>query len=133
MGAVNRFEKLTTIFLNNANFGTTGGQAAPTSLEGQVTPTTPKGKDLETTGFPAHMAELLSNVKGVVYSYRGAVNSHKNYNKTKKALVTAIEKQKANAGYSFVEILSACPPGHHVKSSASLELIDNDDGGISSW
>jgi 2-oxoglutarate ferredoxin oxidoreductase subunit beta len=124
IAAVNRFEKLTTIFLNNANFGTTGGQAAPTSLLGQVTPTTPLGKDPETWGFPIHMAELLTNFKGVVYSFRGAVNTHKNYNRTKKALVTAIEKQRENMGYSFVEILSACPPGHHVKAQDSLKLVD---------
>lgn len=124
MGAVNRFEKLTTIFLNNANFGTTGGQAAPTSLEGQVTPTTPEGKKVEESGFPVHMAELLTNFKGVVFSFRGAVNTHKNYNRTRKALVTAIEKQKQGAGYSFVEILSACPPGHHTKASNSLKLVE---------
>jgi len=124
IGAVNRFEKLTTIFLNNANFGTTGGQAAPTSLTGQITPTTPLGKNVEDMGFPIHMAELLTNFKSVVFSYRGAVNTHKNYNRTRKALVTAIEKQKANMGYSFVEILSACPPGHHVKAQDSLALTE---------
>jgi 2-oxoglutarate ferredoxin oxidoreductase subunit beta len=124
MAAANRFEKLTTIFLNNANFGTTGGQAAPTSMEGQVTPTTPRGKSIEESGFPVHMAELMANLKGVVYTFRGAVNTHKNYNKTRKALITAIEKQKTDAGYSFVEILSACPPGHHVKAQNSLELVE---------
>ncbi len=124
MGAANRFEKLMTIFLNNANFGTTGGQAAPTSLPGQVTPTTPLGKDTDVAGFPIHMAELMTNVKGVVYSFRGAVNTHKRYNQTRKALVTAILKNKENAGYSFVEILSACPPGHHVKPKDSLALVD---------
>ncbi len=124
MAAANRFEKLTTIFLNNANFGTTGGQAAPTSMEGQVTPTTPHGKDLETEGFPVHMAELMSNLKGVVFSFRGAVNTHKNFNKLKKAMVTGIEKQKADAGYSFIEVISACPPGHHVKTEDGIELVN---------
>ncbi|MCP4682863.1 MAG: 2-oxoglutarate oxidoreductase [Desulfobacterales bacterium] len=124
MGAANRFERLTTIFLNNANFGTTGGQAAPTSMVGQITPTTPYGKDFNEMGFPVHMAELMSNLKGVVFSFRGAVNSLKNYNKTKKAMITAINKQKEDAGYSFVEVLSACPPGHHIKAQDSLALID---------
>jgi 2-oxoglutarate/2-oxoacid ferredoxin oxidoreductase subunit beta len=124
VAAANRFEKLTTIFLNNANFGTTGGQAAPTSLLGQVTLTTPLGRDPDNSGFPVHMAELMTNFRGVVYSFRGALNSHKNFNRTRKALVTAIEKQKANAGYSFVEILSACPPGHHIKAKDSLKLVD---------
>jgi len=124
MAAANRFEKLTTIFLNNANFGTTGGQAAPTSWPGQVTPTTPEGKNIDEAGFPIHMAELLSNLKGVVYAYRGAFVSQKTYNQTRKALATAIEKQKANSGYSFVEILSACPPGHHVKAQDNLKLVE---------
>jgi len=124
IAAAGRFEKLTTIFLNNANFGTTGGQAAPTTLLGQVTPTTPAGRDPETSGFPIHMAELMTNFKGVVYSFRGAVNSHKNYNRLKKAMVIAIEKQKQNVGYSFIEVLSACPPGHHIKGKDGLKLVD---------
>ena len=124
IAAANRFEKLTTIFLNNANFGTTGGQAAPTSLLGQVTPTTPLGRTPDNSGFPIHMAELMAQFRGVVFSFRGAVNSHKNYNRTRKAMITALEKQKADAGYSFVEVLSACPPGHHVKPKDSLKLAD---------
>jgi 2-oxoglutarate/2-oxoacid ferredoxin oxidoreductase subunit beta len=124
IAAANRFEKLTTIFLNNANFGTTGGQAAPTSLLGQVTLTTPEGRTPENSGFPMHLAELMTNFRGVAYSFRGAVNSHKNYNRTKKAMITALEKQKAEAGYALVEVLSACPPGHHVKPQASLKLVD---------
>lgn len=123
MAAANRFEKLTTIFLNNANFGTTGGQMAPTSVMGQVTPTTPSGRQAHGDGFPIHMAELMATLKGVVYSFRGAVNTHKNFNKTKKAIITGIEKQKANEGYSFVEILAACPPGHHIKPDQGLDLV----------
>jgi 2-oxoglutarate ferredoxin oxidoreductase subunit beta len=123
MAAASRAERLTTIFLNNTNFGTTGGQMAPTSLVGQVTPTTPSGRKPEGDGFPIHMAEILATLKGVVFSYRGAVNSHKNYNRTRKALITAIEKQKADRGYSFVEILSACPQGHHIKPQEGLDLV----------
>jgi 2-oxoglutarate ferredoxin oxidoreductase subunit beta len=123
IAAAGRFEKLTTLFLNNANFGTTGGQMAPTSLLGQVTPTTPTGRKAEGDGFPIHMAELMATFKGVVFSFRGAVHTHKHYNQTRKALVTAIEKQKADQGYSFVEILSACPPGLHLKPSAGLKLV----------
>lgn len=124
VAAANRFEKLTTIFLNNANFGTTGGQMAPTSLLGQVTPTSPAGRNPDGDGFPLHMAELLAGFRGVVYSFRGSVHTHKNYNRTRKAIITAIEKQKADAGYSFVEILSACPPGHHVKPADGLKLVE---------
>jgi 2-oxoglutarate ferredoxin oxidoreductase subunit beta len=125
IAAASRAERLTTIFLNNANFGTTGGQMAPTSLVGQVTPTTPFGRKGEGDGFPIHMAELLSSLKGVVYSFRGAVNSHKNYNRTRKALVTAIHKQRADKGYSFVEILSACPQGQHIRPKDGLAFVEN--------
>ena len=124
IAAANRFEKLTTLFLNNANFGTTGGQMAPTTLIGQVTPTTPLGRNPEGDGFPLHMAELMATLKGVVFSFRGSVHTHKNYNRTKKALVTAIEKQKAHMGYSFVELLSACPPGHHCRPQEGLKLVE---------
>lgn len=125
VAAAARFEKLTVLFLNNANFGTTGGQMAPTSVIGQVTPTSPSGKTAEHGGFPIHMAELMAQFKGVVYSFRGSVHTHKNYNRTKKAMKTAIEKQMAGEGLSFVEILSACPPGHHVKPQDGLDLVEN--------
>ena len=124
MHAAARFEKLTTIFLNNANFGTTGGQMAPTSLLGQVTPTTPQGRDCEKDGFPLHMAEILAGMQGVVFSYRGAVNSLKNYNNTRRAIIKGIQNQLGNKGYSFIEVLSACPPGHHIKPSDGLKHVD---------
>jgi len=123
VAAANRFEKITSIFLNNSNFGTTGGQMAPTSLIGQVTPTSPEGRTADHGGFPIHMAELMAQFKGVVYSFRGTVHTHKNYNRTLKAIVTAIEKQREDAGLSFVEILAACPPGHHVKPKDGLDLV----------
>lgn len=123
VAAAGRFEKLTTIFLNNANFGTTGGQMAPTTLLGQVTPTTPAGRQAEGDGFPLHLAELMATFKGVVFSFRGSVHTLKNYNQTRRAMITAIEKQRKNQGYAFVEVLSACPPGHHVKPAAGLKLV----------
>ncbi len=124
MNAAQRFEKLTTIFLNNQNFGTTGGQMAPTTLVGQKTPTSPEGRDCETQGFPIHMAEVMAQMKGVVFSYRGAVNSMKNFNKTKKALVTGIKNQMEGKGYSFIEILSACPPNHHIKPALGFKYVE---------
>jgi len=124
MHAAARFEKLTTIFLNNANFGTTGGQMAPTSLVGQVTPTSPQGRDCDTDGFPLHMAEILAQIKGVVFSFRGAVNSLKNYNRTRRAMVKGLKNQMEDKGYSFIEVLSACPPSHHFKPAAGLRHVE---------
>jgi len=125
IAAANRAERITVLFLNNANFGTTGGQMAPTSVLGQVTPTSPYGRNEETDGFPVHMAELLAGFRGVAYSFRGAVNSLKNYNRTRKAIISAVKAQKEGAGLSFVEMLSACPPGHHVKPRDSLSLVED--------
>jgi 2-oxoglutarate ferredoxin oxidoreductase subunit beta len=88
-----------------------------------VTPTSPEGKSPENGGFPIHMAEMMAGFKGVAYSFRGSVHTHKNYNRTRKAMIVALEKQQAGHGLSFVEILSACPPGHHVKPAAGLELV----------
>lgn len=124
MHAAARFEKLTTIFLNNANFGTTGGQMAPTSLVGQVTPTTPLGRNCEKDGFPIHMAELMAQMKGVVFSFRGAVNTLKNFNRTRRAMIKGIENQMRGKGFSFIEVLSACPPGQHLKPSAGLKYVE---------
>ncbi len=124
MNAAQRFEKLTTIFLNNMNFGTTGGQMAPTTLVGQKTATTPEGRDCETQGFPIHMAEVMAQMKGVVFSYRGAVNSLKNFAKTRKALITGIENQLAGKGYSFIEILSACPPNQKIKPADGPRFVE---------
>lgn len=122
--AAARFEKLTTIFLNNANFGTTGGQMAPTSLIGQVTPTTPEGRNCETDGFPIHMAELMAQMKGVVFSFRGAVHTLKDFNKTRRAIAKGIQNQLDGKGYSFIEVLSACPPCHHIKPVDGLKHVE---------
>ncbi len=124
MNAAIRFEKLTTIFLNNTTFGTTGGQMAPTTLVGQKSSTTPEGRDPAMAGFPVHMAEIMAGMKGVCFSYRGALNKPANVTKTKKALKKAIQKQIDGVGYSFLEILSACPPSIRVKPPDGLKYID---------
>ena len=110
INATVRGEKLTTIFFNNCGYGTTGGQMAPTTLVGQVTTTTPDGRGPGAGGFPIHVAELMAGLTGVVYSARCAVNTLAQFKKAKKALKTAFQKQMDGVGYSFVEILSACPP-----------------------
>ena len=123
VSAAIRGEKLTIIFANNAVYGTTGGQMAPTSLVGQSTATTIDGRDPESAGYPVHIAELLATFPGVAYSARCAVNSLAEYAKTKKALKTAFQKQIDGVGLAIVEILSACPPGLKLNPVKSVEWI----------
>jgi 2-oxoglutarate ferredoxin oxidoreductase subunit beta len=108
LSAVLRNENLTTIFLNNAGYGQTGGQLAPTTLMGMKTTTTQDGRTAE-HGFPFHGAELAAYMKSVAYSARVSVHTPANFRKAKKVLTTAFRKQMDGAGYSFVEFLSACP------------------------
>jgi len=124
LGALTRSEKITIIMLNNAVYGTTGGQMAPTSLVGQTTTTTPKGRDVTHFGFPAHGAEMIATFKGVAYCARGAFNTPANYQHTRRYIKTAFQKQMDNVGLSFVEILSACPANWHKSPQDSLKWIE---------
>ena len=125
INAVVRGEKFTTFFFNNSGYGTTGGQMAPTTLIGQTTTTTPLGRTEEREGFPVHMAELLASFPGVVYSARCALNSHANYNRTKKAVKTAFKKQIDGVGFSIVEILSVCPSTLKKKPIDALKWFED--------
>jgi len=107
--AANRGELLTVVFVNNAVFGMTGGQMAPTTMAGQETTTTPSGRETSTNGFPIKMAELLSVLPGTTFVARAAVNNPKNLMRAKKLLRKAFEIQTNNQGFGFVEFLSACP------------------------
>lgn len=124
LSAVNRGEKLTTIFFNNAGYGTTGGQMAPTSLIGQITTTTPNGRDPDQTGYPVHMAELMASMRGVAFSARCALTNLKNYLQGKKAVKMAFQKQLDGIGYGFVEFLSTCPPGWNKSPAQSLKWLE---------
>ena len=104
-----RGEKITTIFVNNAIYGMTGGQMAPTTLIGQKTTTSPLGRDPSHCGGPAHMAELLAAVEGAAYVERVAVYDIPRLNQAKRAIKTAFEMQMQGAGFTFVEVLSSCP------------------------
>ncbi len=106
--AANRGENITVIFVNNANYGMTGGQMAPTTLVGQKTPTTPNGRDPSTMGFPIRMAEMLAAFPAVRYSVRTTVADFKGVVQTKMAIKKAFELQMKGEGYTFVEILSNC-------------------------
>lgn len=107
--AANRGENITVIFVNNATYGMTGGQMAPTTLPGQKTTTTPKGRDVNVSGFPLHVSEMLATLDGVSYIARGSVDSFKNLAKTKSYIERAFKVQLENKGFSMVEILSPCP------------------------
>ena len=108
MYAAVRHENITVIFVNNGNFGMTGGQMAPTTLEGQRTTTSPRGRDVRTTGDPMNIMELLKPLDPA-YLARGSMTSNAEILKTKKYIRTAFEAQERGVGYSFVEILSPCP------------------------
>jgi 2-oxoglutarate ferredoxin oxidoreductase subunit beta len=124
LNAVNRGEKLTTIFFNNAGYGNTGGQMGPTTLEGQITTTSPYGRAPEQTGYPLHMAEMMASLRGCAYSARVSVNNLKNYAKARKAVKTAFQKQLEGVGYGFVEFLCTCPPGWKKKPDEALQWLE---------
>ena len=107
--AAMRGEKFTTIFINNAIYGMTGGQMAPTTLVGQKASTCPLGRSKEHYGEPIRMCEMLSTINGCVYAERVCVTDMGNLNKAKKAIKKAFELQQQGAGFTFVEILATCP------------------------
>jgi 2-oxoglutarate ferredoxin oxidoreductase subunit beta len=107
--AANRGENITVFFVNNATYGMTGGQMAPTTLPGQKTTTTPLGRKVKTEGYPLHVSELLATIEGVSYITRTSLDSYKNLINTKKAIEKAFRYQMEDKGFSLVEILSPCP------------------------
>lgn len=107
--AANRGEKITVFFVNNAIYGMTGGQMAPTTLVGQRSTTSPWGRRPVNEGFPLHMAELLASLEAPVYIERVALSDNKNIMKARRAVRKALELQRDGAGFTFVEILSPCP------------------------
>ena len=117
-------ERITVIMANNANYGTTGGQLAPTTLIGQRTSTTPEGRDPKRDGYPIKTAELLSHIKGVCYSARGSVHTPRNSKRTKEYVKKALKKQMDDIGFTFVEIISACPTDWHLSPIESLKFIE---------
>ena len=107
--AAHRGEKITTIFVNNAIYGMTGGQMAPTTLIGQKATTCQSGRTKEQAGMPIRMAEMLSTLDGCVYAERVCVTDIANINKAKKAIKKAFQKQMNGEGFTFIEVLSTCP------------------------
>jgi len=109
MHAAMRGEKFTTIFINNAIYGMTGGQMAPTTLEGQKSTTSQSGRDRALHGLPVRMAELLSTLDGMAYAERVCVADIPNLNKAKRAIKKAFTLQQEGIGFTFIEVLSTCP------------------------
>lgn len=107
--AAARGENITIIFVNNAIYGMTGGQMAPTTLPGQVTQTTPYGRDVTVAGYPIRVCEMLSTIQGAAYIERVAVDSVKNVRAAKKAIRKAFANQVEGRGFSLVEVVSTCP------------------------
>ena len=124
--AANRGENITAIFINNAVYGMTGGQMAPTTLESQMTTTTPYGRDKNLEGYPLKMSEILALTKGAVYIERVAVNSPVNIRKAKKAIRKALQAQIDGLGFSLVEILSPCPTNWKMNPLESWQWIDRE-------
>jgi 2-oxoglutarate ferredoxin oxidoreductase subunit beta len=124
--AANRGENITVIFVNNAIYGMTGGQMAPTTLLGQYSSTTPGGRGKNKEGGPIHVCELLSNLDGVCYLERVAVHSPKDVMLAKKAIKKAFQNQLAGKGFSLVEVLSMCPTDWKLSVEESLKFVDND-------
>jgi len=124
--AANRGERVTTIFINNAIYGMTGGQMAPTTLVSQQTTTTPYGRDVTLEGYPLKISEMLALLDGVVYIERTAVNSPAGIRKTKKAIRKSFQTQMDGLGFSLVEILSPCPVNWKMGILESWQWIDKE-------
>lgn len=119
-----RSENITVIFVNNAVYGMTGGQMAPTTLLGQVTTTSPYGRKKEETGYPIRMAELLATNEGSAYISRVAVHSPANVIKAKKSIKRALQTQMNGLGFSMVEVLSTCPTNWGLAPLEALEWLE---------
>lgn len=124
--AANRGENITIIFINNAVYGMTGGQMAPTTLCGQKTATTPGGRDARRYGQPLHVAEILAQLPGVSYSTRVALYDVASIMKSRQAIKKAFQLQMDKKGFSMVEILSACPTYWGKSPVEALEFIKNE-------
>ena len=121
--AATRGENITVIFVNNAIYGMTGGQMAPTTLLGQVTQTTPYGREASAAGYPLRMSEILGTLDGTTYVERVSVDSVKNVKNAKRAIIKAFKTQLDGKGFSLVEILSSCPTNWGLEPTEALDWI----------
>jgi 2-oxoglutarate ferredoxin oxidoreductase subunit beta len=122
--AAARGEKISVFFINNTIYGMTSGQMAPTTLVGQVTTTSPFGRDPETQGYPINVSEMLAPMRGSAYIERVALNNFKNIQAAKRAIAKAFRVQQARLGFSMVEILSTCPTNWGKEPVESLRWLE---------
>lgn len=122
--AAARGENITVIFINNAIYGMTGGQMAPTTLPGQKTTSSPSGRDVEQMGFPIRMSEILATLDGAGYVVRRSLHDPKNIRLAKKAIRLAFEAQERGLGFSMVELLSTCPTNWGMTPLAALNWVE---------
>ena len=122
--AAHRGEKITTIFVNNAIYGMTGGQMAPTTLIGQITTTSPYGRDEAWCGAPIKMSEMLAEIPDSYYIERCAVNNNANIIKTKNAITKAFKYQMEGKGFCMIEVLSACPTNWGLNPTESMKWLE---------
>lgn len=122
--AAHRGEKITAIFVNNAIYGMTGGQMAPTTLVGQKTTTSPYGRDKDHCGSPIRMSEMLATIEGSAYIERVALNNNANIIKAKRAIKKAFETQIAKKGFSMIEVLSTCPTNWGKSPVEAMEWLE---------
>lgn len=123
MHAANRGENVITFFVNNSIYGMTGGQMAPTTLIGQKSTTTQKGRDAATTGHPMRMSEIIAQLEAPVYVARFALNTPQNIMKAKKGIKKAFEIQNSGQGYVFIELLASCPTNWGLSPTESLDWM----------
>jgi 2-oxoglutarate ferredoxin oxidoreductase subunit beta len=119
-----RGEPITTIFINNAVYGMTGGQMAPTSLPGQRTTSSPAGRDVRQAGFPIRMSELLAQLDGSAYIVRRSLHDVRHIRQAKKAILTALKVQERGLGFSMVELLSSCPTNWGLTPAEALTWME---------
>ncbi len=124
--AATRGENIVVIFVNNTTYGMTGGQMAPTTLPGQVTQTTPYGRDPELAGYPVRVCEMLATLSGTALAQRVAVNSVPHIREAKKAIKKAFENQRDKKGFSIVEVLSTCPTNWGLSPVDALKRLENE-------
>lgn len=124
--AANRGEMITVVFLNNTTYGMTGGQMAPTTLPGQVTTTSPQGRDVRSEGHPMRMAELLAMLGGTGFSARVAVDTPQRVIEAGRTILKAFEMQVKRQGFAFVEVLGACPTNWGMTAIEANERISRE-------
>ena len=124
MHAAARGENITVVFINNAIYGMTGGQMAPTTLPGMKTSSSPLGRDVELAGYPIRMSEMIAQMDGAGYIVRRSLHDTKHIRQAKKAIKTAFEVQQKGLGFSMVELLSSCPTNWKLTPNEALDFIE---------